>query len=299
MHARAPLLVLAGGVAVVSTASILIRLAQAEGVDSLTIAAVRLGLATLVLLPVATRAAHTELSSVHSRDLLLALASGVLLAVHFWAWIASLEHTSVASSTILVTTNTLWVALASALFLRERPGHAAMAGIGLSLAGTLLTFLADAHGMGAGDSPLLGNALALLGALAASGYLLIGRALRSRMRLLVYITLAYGSAGGLLAVAHAFTDTSFAGHGATAWMLMAALALGPQLLGHTAFNHALRHLSATFVALAILGEPIGSALLAWLLFGERFSALQGVGFVLLLCGIFLAARAEGRQRTRG
>ncbi len=301
MGAPAPLLVLGAGVAIVSTASILIRLAQAEGVDSLTIAAVRLGLATAVLLPAAARAAHADLASIRPRDLLLALASGGLLAVHFWAWIESLEHTSIASSTILVTTNPLWVALAAALLLRERPSRAALAGLGLSLIGTLLTFLSDAHGVTAGRNPLFGNALALLGALAASGYLLIGRALRSRMRLILYIALAYGSAAALLAAAHALTGTAIAGHGATAWLLMAALALGPQLLGHTAFNYALRHLSATFVALAILGEPIGSAVLAWLFFGERFGPVQSLGFVMLLCGIFLAARGErGRaMQARG
>ncbi|MCC7548679.1 MAG: DMT family transporter [Burkholderiales bacterium] len=287
-----PLAVLGAGVVVVSTASILIRLAQDEGVDSLTIATVRLGLAAALLLPAALRAAHADLHALRRRDLALALASGVLLAIHFWSWIASLEHTSVASSTILVTTNPLWVALAAALFLHERPGRAAIAGIGLSLLGTLLTFFADAHGMHPGRNPLLGNSLALLGALAASGYLLVGRALRERMRLILYIGLAYGSAAVLLGLAHAFTATPWSGHSSSAWLFMAALALGPQLLGHTAFNYALRHLSATFVALAILGEPIGSTLLAWLLFDERFGAVQMLGFALLLCGIFLAARAE-------
>ena len=296
MHPPPPLLVLGIGVVVVSTASILIRLAQGEGVDSLTIAAVRLGVATAVLLPLALRNAHADLLRLRPRDLLLAVLSGILLAIHFWSWIESLQHTSVASSTILVTTNPLWVALAAALLLGERPRAAALAGIGLSLLGMLVTFFADAHALSSGQRPMLGNSLALLGALAASGYLLVGRALRERMRLILYIALAYGSAAVLLGVALALTRTPLAGHGTLAWMLMGALALGPQLLGHTAFNYALRHLSATFVALAILGEPIGSALLAWLIFGERFGAAQFAGFALLLCGIFLAALGERNSR---
>jgi len=296
MHPLPPLLVLGVGVAVVSTASILIRFAQGEGVDSLTIAAVRLGVATAVLLPLALRHAHADLPRLRPRDLLLAVLSGILLAIHFWSWIESLQHTSVASSTILVTTNPLWVALAAALLLGEKPRAATLAGIGLSLLGTLVTFFADSHALSSGQRPMLGNSLALLGALAASGYLLVGRALRERMRLILYIALAYGSAAVLLGVALALTRTPLAGHGAVAWMLMGALALGPQLLGHTAFNYALRHLSTTFVALAILGEPIGSAFLAWMLFDERFSPAQFAGFALLLCGIFLAARGE-RSRS--
>ncbi len=296
MAALPPLLVLGAGVVIVSTASILIRLAQAEGVDSLTIAAVRLGLATLVLMPAALRAARSDLHSLRGRDLLLAMGSGALLAVHFWSWIESLQHTSVASSTILVTTNPLWVALAAALFLGERPGRAAIAGIGLSLLGTALTFVADAQDAAANRAPLFGNTLALVGAFAASGYLLVGRALRTRLRLILYIALAYGFGAVLLGTAHTVSGTSMSGHSLHAWLLMAGLALGPQLLGHTAFNYALRHLSATFVALAILGEPVGSALLAWVFFDERFGDVQLVGFALLLCGIFLAARGERRAK---
>ena len=112
-------LVLAGGVAVVSTASILIRYAQAEGASSLAIAAGRLGLAAAVLSPFSLPMLRRELPALTSRHLLLCAASGLLLAIHFWAWIASLEYTSVASSTALVTTNPLWVALASAWLLRR------------------------------------------------------------------------------------------------------------------------------------------------------------------------------------
>lgn len=292
MRPLPPLLVLGAGVVIVSTASILIRLAQAEGVNSLAIATMRLGIAALVLLPFALRTALPDLGNLRGRTLLIALLAGGMLAIHFWSWIESLQHTSVASSTILVTTNPLWVALAAALLLREKPRTGTLLGIGLSLIGTLVTFFADAKSMDAGRQPLLGNTLALLGAMAASGYLLAGRALRHRLRLLPYVVLAYGSAAILLCVALVVTRTPLTGYSTLAWLLMIALALGPQLLGHTAFNYALRHLSAPFVALAILGEPIGSAVLAWMIFDERFGTLQFIGFALLLCGIFLAARGE-------
>src|SRR6266850_955445 len=288
-----PFLVLGVGVVVVSFAAILIRFAHAEGASSLAIAAVRLTVAALVLAPFAWLRAGKEMLRLRRRELGLCMLSGALLAIHFWAWITSLEHTSVASSTALVTTNPLWVALASATFLRERPGGAAVAGILLTLAGSVLIFVADAsHAPSPDSAPMLGNVLALAGAMSASGYLLVGRALRARVSLTAYIWLAYSTAALLLLAAAIASGVSFTSLPSAAWMFMVALALGPQLIGHTTFNWALRRLTATFVAVAILGEPVGAAILAWLFFEEGFTALQLTGFVLLLAGIFVAARGE-------
>jgi drug/metabolite transporter (DMT)-like permease len=281
---------------VVSTASILIRFAQAEGIPSLTIAATRLGLAALVLLPLAFVRTRSEIARLASRDLALTLASGALLAVHFWSWITSLEYTSVASSTVLVTTNPLWVGLASVVLLGEKLHAAAIGGLVLSLAGMLLTFAADTAAAMPAPNAALGNALALVGAVSASGYLLIGRAVRGRMSLVAYVALAYASAAVLLCFAAPLSGAPLRGHTGAGWLFLILLAVGPQLIGHTTFNWSLRHLSATFVALAILGEPIGSAILAWLILGEGFSATQLTGFALLLAGIFLAGRGEARNK---
>jgi len=286
-------IVLAGAVAVVSTASILIRLAQAEGASSLTIAAVRLGLAAAILAPFAWLRAGREIMRLGRRELGLCLLSGLFLAMHFWTWISSLEYTSVASSAALVTTNPLWVGLASAVLLRESPAPAALAGIALTVVGSVLIFAADSGGSeGAATNPLLGNTLALIGAISASGYLLVGRALRTRISLTAYVWLAYTVAAILLGAALAASGSSLYALPAPAWGLMVLLAIGPQLVGHTAFNWAVRRLTATFVAIAILGEPVGAALLAWFFFEEGFTALQLAGFVILLAGIFVAARGE-------
>lgn len=291
--------VLAGAVAVVSTASILIRLAQAEGASSLTIAAVRLGLAAAILAPFAWLKTRREILRLGRRELGLCLLSGLFLALHFWTWISSLEYTSVASSAALVTTNPLWVGLASAVLLRERPAPAAISGIALTVAGSVLIFAADSGGSGStATNPLLGNALALVGAISASGYLLVGRALRARISLTAYVWLAYTIAALLLGVAVAASGTSPTRLSVPAWGFMALLAIGPQLVGHTAFNWAVRRLTATFVAIAILGEPVGAALLAWFFFEEGFTALQLTGFVLLLVGIFVAARGEKSRKVQ-
>jgi len=288
----APFLVLGIGVLIVSTAAILIRLAQAEGASSAVIAAGRLTIASLLIAPYALSRAGPVLLRIGRKELFLCAASGLLLAAHFWTWIASLEYTSVANSTALVTTNPIWVALLSAWLLHEKPRRVQIAGITLTLVGTILIFLAENTHSGVATAPLLGNSLALLGALAASGYLLIGRGIRSNLSLLTYVWLTYSFAAVALIIAALASGASLVGVSSTAWLLIAALALGPQLMGHTSFNWALRRLSATFVALSILGEPIGSALLAWWLLDENFAALQLAGFVVLLMGIFVAARAE-------
>lgn len=297
MNRGAPFLVLGIGVVIVSTASILIRFAQADGASSAVIAAGRLTIAALLITPYALSRARPELLRISKQELLLCAVSGVLLGAHFWTWIASLEHTSVANSTALVTTNPIWVAILSAWLLRERPRGAQILGVGLTVLGTLLIFLADNTSSGASTAPMLGNSLALFGALAASGYLLIGRSLRDKLSLFAYVWLTYTFAAFALVIAAFAGGETITGVSSSAWMLIAALALGPQLLGHTSFNWALRRLSATVVAVSILGEPIGSALLAWWLLDESFVPFQLAGFVVLMAGIFVAARAELADRS--
>jgi drug/metabolite transporter (DMT)-like permease len=193
-----------------------------------------------------------------------------------------------------VATNPLWIALASTLLLAERPAALTWLGIALTVAGSAIIGFSDGSGANARNA-LLGDALALLGALALTAYMLIGRSLQRRLSTLAYIWLVYSSAAVILVIAALTTGTGAApgpGYPLAAYLLLLGLAIGPQLLGHTAFNWSLRHLSATFVAVAILGEPIGSALLALVLLGQRFASLQLAGFVVLLAGIVVAARGE-------
>jgi len=282
------------GVIIVSSSSILTRYAQAAGVSSLSIAAIRLILAAAVLTPFALARSAAEIRALSRHDLLLGLAAGGLLAAHFATWISSLAYTSVASSTALVTTNPVWIALASVIIFQERLRKGLIAAIVFALGGSVLVFLAEGGSGGAQPDPQLGDTLALIGSLAVSGYLLIGRSLRRRLSLLAYVWIVYaGAALALIAVALVAQQPLW-GFSSAAWAFLIAIALGPQLMGHTVFNWALKRVSATFIALAILGEPIGSAMLALLLFDEGFSGLQICGFVLLLAGIYLGARSEQR-----
>jgi drug/metabolite transporter (DMT)-like permease len=287
------LAVLAAGVLVVSTASILIRWLQADGVPSLSIAAWRLAFAALILAPVVLARCRDELVGLAWREWGLAVASGAFLAAHFATWILSLEYTSVASSVALVTTNPIWIGIASWLLFRERLGAVMVLAIALAIAGAAVIFLTDAADEA--GAPVLGNALAVIGSLTVCGYLLIGRRLRRGMSLLAYVGVVYATAAVCLVLFAAAAGAPLGGFAPASWLMLLALAIGPQLLGHTSFNWALKYLSATLIALAILGEPVGSTVLAWLLLSEPVGPVKLVGMALLLAGIFLAARAGGQR----
>ena len=293
-----PYLVLLGGLLMVSTASILIRFTQGYGVSSLSIAAGRLVLAVLILTPIAWSRAGSELRGLKRRDLCLALLSGAFLAAHFASWITSLAYTSVASSAALVATNPLWVGLASVLLFHKRLGRAVTIGIGLTVLGSILIAFSDSGGSEHAAS-LFGDALALIGALAGSGYFLLGQVLRRHVTLLAYIWLVYTSAAVLLVATALLTSQQVLGYPPIVYAALLGLAIGPQLLGHTSFNWALKYLSATFIAVVILGEPVGSAILAFFLFHEVFAPIQMLGFTVLLIGIGLAALGErAKQKSQ-
>lgn len=293
---RSPRLALATGIAAVSSASIFIRYAQADA-PSLTIAAYRLALATLLLLPVAALNHRRELAGLKPSDWFWAVAAGIFLAVHFGTWVTSLAYTSVASSVVLVSTSPLWVALAAWFFLSEPLTPGLLTGLLLALGGGAAISFAES-GSGLASNPLLGNLLALCGAMAASGYWLIGRRLRRHLALIPYITLVYGFAAAALLLAALALRQPLTGFKTATYGWFLLLALIPQLLGHSSFNWALGHLPAAYVAVATLGEPVGAAFLAFLLLGETPSVLKLAAGALIMAGIFLALRQRPGRSER-
>ena len=288
------LLVLLAGILAVSTASIFIRYAQ-PAASSLTIAAGRLVLATLALAPLALVRHRAALARLTARELRLAALAGLFLAAHFALWIASLERTTVASSVVLVTTTPLWVGLLSPLVLREPLTRRLAVGIGLALTGGIIAGLGGAGGAHAatgGGGPggaLLGDLMALSGAWMMAGYLMVGRRLRARLTLVPYVFVVYGMAAVLLTAAMAATGRSLFGLAPVTYLWLVLLALVPQLLGHSSFNWALCYLPASFVAIALLGEPVGSIALAFGLLHEVPAPLELGGAALILAGIAVAA----------
>jgi drug/metabolite transporter (DMT)-like permease len=298
-----PLLALFVGILAVSTASIFIRFAQADA-PSLVIAAYRLSLATIGLAPFAWTRRRAELASLTPRDLLLALLSGFFLALHFASWITSLEFTTVASSVVLVTTTPLWVGLFSPLILKEPLQRIVRLGLGLALVGSTIVGLSDVCGWSSAGltcpswtqllhgRAFIGDLLALAGAITAACYLMIGRSLRGRMSLLSYIFLVYGMAACVLIIAMLIRRQSPFGYPPSTYLWFALLAIVPQLIGHTTFNWTLRYLSAAYVSISLLGEPVGSTILAYLILRETPTALKVFGAILILVGIYIASRSE-------
>ncbi len=277
-----------------STASLFVRFAQPHA-PSLAIAAGRLLLASAVLAPLAWALHRADYRALAGRDWALALAAGACLAAHFGTWIASLEHTSVVSSVVLVTTSPLWVALLSPLLLRESIARGTWAGVAIATAGAVVVGLADTGGAGRPHA-LGGDLLALAGAWAMALYLLAGRRLRAKLPLLPYTALVYGTAALLLLAVSVAAGAGPARIEARAWPWVVLLALVPQLVGHSTFNWALRHARAAVVSVVLLGEPVGSALLAFAFLHERPAALALAGGAIILAGIatvVLSAPSDG------
>jgi drug/metabolite transporter (DMT)-like permease len=284
-----PLIALSIGVTAVSTGAIFVRTADAP---ALVTAAYRVGIASLVLLPVTWYKARTEILTLKAKDLGLAMVSGGFLALHFATWIASLDYTSVANSVLLVNTNPIWVGLLTPLITRDRIRIGTIGCILLSVIGGTIIGWDD---FATGGNALWGDALALMGGVFAALYLLLGRNLRVRLSLLAYIFLCYGSAAVFLWGAVAISGQTVTGFSGATWGAFCGMALFSQLVGHTSYNWALKWMSTSTVAVSLLGEPIGASLLAYLFFQEALTGAMFIGGGLILLAIYLVAREEGRK----
>jgi drug/metabolite transporter (DMT)-like permease len=274
------------GVVAVSFSAIFIRLANAP---ALSIAFWRMAIASGMVLPLAIARHRDEIQRLSASQWIMAVLSGVLLAAHFATWIPSLDYISVGASTVLVTTQPVWVALIGRA-LGERVGSRVLVGIALSLAGAIVIF-----GLDLGSPDLKGDTLALLGAITASGYLLSGRSLRRRVSLLTYVGIAYTVCAAVLAIVVVVAGEPFGGFPPSAWVLFLSMALGPQILGHTVFNYLLSDLDPGIISIAITAEPVGATLLALAFFGEVPPWTTFVGGALILGGIWVTVRAQDRR----
>lgn len=300
VSSRSPLVVLAASLVGISFAAPLIRLSESPAI---VIAAWRLGL-SLIIVAVALALTGTwrEWRLLSRREAWLAVSGGVLLALHFWSWNASLRYTSVAASVSLVNLQPVLIAGVSGFWLREAPSRRQWLGVILAVAGALVVGLADVPGgpsevvaalagTGTGGRALFGDLLALIGAVTAALYYLIGRRLRLRIGVWAYVAIAYGAAFLTCLMLAVATRQPLVPQPPRELAIFAGLAIGPMLFGHTGMNWALGHLPAFVVNLTTLGEPIGATVLAALLPG--IGEVPGVGTLIgggiVLVGVLLAA----------
>jgi len=272
------------GVASFAFSAILVR--WAGEAPALTIAVWRTGLAALFLLPVAVPMAGAEMRRLTGREWGLIGAAGVVLGLHFVAFIESLFYTTVASATVLVTTSPIILAVLGYVVLGERLARRRQLAVGVGVAGALLLGWGDLGGEA--TRPLIGNALAVAAAVLVSIYLLIGRVVRRKRSWLAYLFPLYTVVALTTLVVAAVRGAPLLGFSATFYGLCALMALGPSLVGHGSFNYALRYLPAAVVGLLALIEPVGASILAYAFFAEQPGLLALVGMTLVLGSVAVA-----------
>lgn len=279
-------IVLGMGLIAISFASIFIKLCDAP---SLVIAAYRLTIASafyLIITRIKIGPIWLQFSWSQRK---VAFISGIFLTIHFTTWITSLQFTSVASSVVLVQSAPIFVALGSFLLLRERPSLTMIIGILITLVGSVII---GAFDFSLDKNSIIGNLLAICGAIGAAGYMIAGRKLRANIDTLRYVTSVYSVAAVLLLVLAISSGASLIGYSIRNYSLLISIAIVPQVIGHTIINWSLKYFSATTVSVIILGEPIGASILALLILDETLSLIKIIGGVIIIIGVSLVLLAE-------
>ncbi len=269
-----------------STGSIFAKAADAP---ALAVAAYRLGLASLIVVPPALLLRRSQLRGLSTTDWRDTILAGVALALHFASWISSLNFISIASCVVLVNTTPLWVALVAPFVTGDRMTKKTAMAVGLAVAGAAIIGWGD---FSSGSDAWKGDGLALLGAITLTLYLLLGRRVREKVSLLPYVAVCYGSAAIFLWGSLLLSGQPAFGFSRGTWGAFWGMAIIPQILGHSTYNWALRWVSPAVVSIMLLGEPIGSSLMAWGFFGERPGPATVVGGALVLSAIYMAQKEE-------
>lgn len=292
MQPRSPYLPLTCGVVAVSFAAIFIKFSTAP---PLAIASYRMLFAFLCLAPVVWLGHRPELRGISAHDWRLMSLSGLFLALHFVCWITSFRYTTVASSTVLVSTQPIFAVTASYLLFREKVTRRQLVAVLIAVVGSITIGLADASG-GLSRASLWGDLLALLGGAFAAGYFLCGKAVRQRVSVLPYATSVYGISAAMLLLISLGSGTPLLGYPSREWLLFGGLAVVCTVIGHSVLNWSLAYLPAAAVGVAVLGEPIGASIWAVLLFHEIPGLAQLAGGAVLLLGILLFMLPAGSER---
>jgi len=279
-----PYLVIAFGVFSVSTSAVLVKLAEAPaGV----IAFYRLFFSVLLMLPVILTRNLKDIGGFSLKDLFLSAVSGIFLAFHFILWFESLNYTSVASSTVLVTLQPLFSFAGTYLLYKERITFRTIVSGMVAIFGSILISWGDFNISG---EALFGDVLALIACALITGYLLFGQSVRKRVSLFPYTFVVYSISSVTLWIYVWANGQSFYPYRPQDWIYFLLLAVFPTLLGHTLFNWSLKWVSTNVISMAILFEPVGAALLAFFILGETLKWTQIIGGLIVLSGLFLFSK---------
>lgn len=274
------------GIAAVSTAAIFVKLSNAP---SSIIAFYRLLFAFLILSVPTLLNYRKEFGYLTKKDILYSAISGVFLAFHFIAWFESLNYTSVASSVVLVTLQPIFAMLGIYIFFKEKIPIVGIVGALLAVLGSFIIGWGDLR---VGGQALYGDLLAILAAVLVTGYWLFGQSLRKKVSVLVYTFLVYGAGTITLFFYNISLDLKFLNYDTYNWKLFLALAIIPTIFGHTVFNWAIRYINAAAISIAILIEPIGAILLAYIFLGEIVIFTQLLGGTVIFLGILIYLKSN-------
>ncbi len=275
------------GVICVSWAAIFIR---ASSAPAIAIAAYRMLFAAVLLIPPVIIFHRHRFAEFNRLTLSLTALAGFLLGWHFFFWVGSLEYTTIAASVVLVTTQPVFVAIFSKLILKEKIGRRGMIAIFMAIVGSVIIAGFD---LGLEGKYLLGDLLALAGAIMAGAYLFIGRIVRVSVSTTPYIAVVYGVSALTLILILAALGESLTGYKARDYGLFLLLAIIPTLLGHSLYNYSLKHVVAHKVGLSIVGEPVLATVWAVIIFGELPRLTTVLGGLIIIGALVLAFSQKG------
>ena len=278
IHPYIPIII---GVISISLSAILVKLAKA---DSGVIAFYRLLFSVLIMSPIFFYKYIPEIKELNKRDWIFSSIAGVFLAFHFILWFESLNYTSVASSTVLVTLQPLFAFIGTYFFFKEKLSFKTILSGIIAIIGSFLISWGDFKVSG---SALYGDLLALIACALITGYLLFGQDVRKRVSLITYTMVVYTCSTICLFFYVLIKGESFGPYSPMTWVWFLLLAIIPNLLGHTLFNWAVKWVSTNVISVAVLFEPIGAAILAYFVFTEKLIATQIIGGIVVIVGVLL------------
>ena len=286
-----PVLMIAAGVLGISLSAIFVRLSQAPSVIT---ASCRLWWTVLLMTPVVLgkQSFRKELCHISPKECIFCVLSGIFLAIHFVLWFESLKNTSVASSTAIVCTEVIWVALGYFLFMKGRISWKSLLCIGMALAGSFLIAFSDSASEG---RHLYGDILSLLAAIAVAAYTLLGRTVRKSLSTTVYTYVVYTACSAVLLAMTLWQGYTASDFEPSAILTGFLLAVFSTILGHSIFSWCLKFFSPSFVSASKLCEPIVASVVAGILWQEYPAWLQIAGGVIVLTGVFLYSVEERKQ----
>lgn len=287
-----PYIVVMIGVLTISSSAILVKLSSAEAG---AIAFYRMFFSVCILLPMFLRRSKSELRMMKRNDWIYSLLAGIFLAFHFILWFESLNYTSVASSTVLVTLQPLFAFIGTFLFFKEKYSIKSITSAAVAMIGGFVISWGDFRLSGAA---LLGDMLALSACALITAYLLVGQSLRQRISLITYTFLVYSISTIVLFFYVIIRNEPLYPYPIEDWIYFLLLAILPNLLGHSLFNWALKWVSTAVISMAVLFEPVGATILAYLILSEKVAWFQLAGGSIIIISVLLFLMNVRREGGR-